>query len=238
MARAHGQVRRSQVITTWGPGSLIDLPRHSGIVAGLDTWPKADKLEQVIEPRLTRKITLLTGVPNPPLYAPPPDTAAPGEPQLSDRRLPIPGMDGGPGGRQDRRRWRPLPPTGAPQRRSTRRAASTGKQVVPTRFVRACPRGHIEDLDWRGYVHEHGDTCNRQLWLARARHRRRPRRPARALRVRAQSRPARGGRPRPQGARQLPRPAALARGGRARAVRTAEPTADPDRGERATSRRC
>ena len=37
---AHGQVRRSQVITTWGPGALIDLPRHSGIVGGLETWPK------------------------------------------------------------------------------------------------------------------------------------------------------------------------------------------------------
>ena len=27
--RAHGQVRRGQVITTYGPGALIDLPRHS-----------------------------------------------------------------------------------------------------------------------------------------------------------------------------------------------------------------
>lgn len=40
-----------------------------------------------------------------------------------------------------------------------------GKPVVPTRFVRACPRGHIEDFDWRGYVHDHEDKCNRQLWL-------------------------------------------------------------------------
>ena len=164
MARAHGQVRRSQVITTWGPGSLIDLPRHSGIVAGLDTWPKADKLEQVIEPRLTRKITLLTGVPNPPLYAPPPDTAAPGEPQLSIGVYRFPEWmvvqeDGKTGDAGDR------------SRRLVHRNALDekgrfeGKQVVPTRFVRACPRGHIEDLDWRGYVHEHGDTCNRQLWL-------------------------------------------------------------------------
>ena len=30
--KTHGQVRRSQVITTYGPGALIDLPRHSAIV--------------------------------------------------------------------------------------------------------------------------------------------------------------------------------------------------------------
>ena len=33
--KAHGQIRRAQVITTYGPGALIDLPRHSAIVGGL-----------------------------------------------------------------------------------------------------------------------------------------------------------------------------------------------------------
>ena len=32
--RAHGQLRQSQVITTYGPGALIDLPRHSAIIGG------------------------------------------------------------------------------------------------------------------------------------------------------------------------------------------------------------
>ena len=47
--KAHGQVRRSQVITTYGPGALIDLPRHSAIVGGLDTWPKPADLEEIEE---------------------------------------------------------------------------------------------------------------------------------------------------------------------------------------------
>ena len=51
-ARAHGQIRRSQAITTWGPGALIDLPRHSGIVGGLETWPKVDVLDEIADPRL------------------------------------------------------------------------------------------------------------------------------------------------------------------------------------------
>ena len=28
---------------------------------------------------------------------------------------------------------------------------------MPTRFVRACPRGHVDDLNWRGFVHEGRD---------------------------------------------------------------------------------
>lgn len=43
--KSQGQVRRSQVITTYGPGALIDLPKHSAIVGGLETWPKTSDLE-------------------------------------------------------------------------------------------------------------------------------------------------------------------------------------------------
>jgi len=71
--KAHGQIRRGQVITTYGPGALIDLPRHSAVVGGLDTWPRTSDLEEVIEPRLTRKLQLMTEVAAPRLYAPPPD---------------------------------------------------------------------------------------------------------------------------------------------------------------------
>ena len=69
--RAHGQFRQSQVITTYGPGALIDLPRHSAIVGGLDTWPSPGELDEVIEPRLTSKLQAMTGVPMPRLHAPP-----------------------------------------------------------------------------------------------------------------------------------------------------------------------
>ena len=38
MARPHGQIRQSQMITTYGPGALVDLPHRAAIVAGLETW--------------------------------------------------------------------------------------------------------------------------------------------------------------------------------------------------------
>src|SRR5262249_45216984 len=54
-----------------------------------------------------------------------------------------------------------------------RKALSKGKfidndrrkhPVVPTRFVRACRRGHVGDVDWYWYVHGQA-TCRRQLWF-------------------------------------------------------------------------
>jgi phosphatidylserine/phosphatidylglycerophosphate/cardiolipin synthase-like enzyme len=39
------------------------------------------------------------------------------------------------------------------------------RQVVATRFVRACPKGHVDDLDWSNFVHGRADNCRRQLWL-------------------------------------------------------------------------
>ncbi len=44
---------------------------------------------------------------------------------------------------------------------------STGKKykVVPVRFVQACPRGHVSDIDWRVFVHGEGATAARSLWL-------------------------------------------------------------------------
>ena len=161
--KPHGQVRRSQVITTWGPGALIDLPRHSAIVGGLDTWPKIDKLEEIIEPRLTRKLALMTGVPNPRLYAPPADTAAPGEPQLGIGvwRFPewfVVQEDGRRRGRGD------VAPAGASQgaRRQgpVRRPAGRADPLRPRLPARPRRRSRLAPLRAR-----HGDACNRQLWL-------------------------------------------------------------------------
>ena len=46
-----GELRRSQSITTFGSGSLIDLPRFSGIISGIDKWPIQKIPEAVIHER-------------------------------------------------------------------------------------------------------------------------------------------------------------------------------------------
>ncbi|MBI4880540.1 MAG: DUF1998 domain-containing protein [Planctomycetes bacterium] len=161
--KAHGQIRRGQVITTYGPGALIDLPRHSAIVGGLDTWPKMSDLEELVEPRLSRKLGAMTGVPAPRLFAPPPES--------HDRSAPVRGIGAWrfpewfvaqeEGGGEERERSRRL----VHRKRLDERGRLEGRAVVATRFVRACPRGHVDDLDWRRFAHGPDEACPRQLWL-------------------------------------------------------------------------
>lgn len=161
--KAHGQIRRGQVITTYGPGALIDLPRHSAILGGLDTWPKTSDLEEVREPRLTSKLRGMTGLPMPRLFAPPPDTSDPSEPArgIGAWRFPQWFVVQESGGGEERERSRRL----VHRKGLDEKGRCDGRPVVATRFVRACPRGHVDDLDWRGYVHGPQDACRRQLWL-------------------------------------------------------------------------
>jgi hypothetical protein len=161
--KAHGQIRRSQVITTYGPGALIDLPRHSAIVGGLDTWPKTSDLEEILEPRLAGKLQIMTGVAAPRLFAPPPDSNDPREPArgIVAWRFPEWFVVQEAGGGEDRERSRRL----VHRKALDDKGRFDGRQVVATRFVRACQKGHVDDLDWRRFVHGIQDNCRRQLWL-------------------------------------------------------------------------
>ena len=51
-----GELRRSQSITTFGSGSLIDLPRFSGIISGIDKWPIRKIPEAAIHERNLEKM--------------------------------------------------------------------------------------------------------------------------------------------------------------------------------------
>lgn len=160
--KAHGQLRRGQIITTYGPGALIDLPKHSAIVSGLDSWPKPGDLEEIVEPRLSHKLRAMTGVPEPRLYAPPPNETDPSKPPRGIGAWRFPEwfvvQDEGGDARQRSRRI-------VHRKALDDRGKFDGRTVVATRFVRACPRGHVDDLDWRYFVHGVGEPCVRQLWL-------------------------------------------------------------------------
>lgn len=146
--KPHGQIRQSQVVMTFGPGSMFDLPNHSVIVGGLEYWTKG---EEVSEPRLVAKLKELLQVPGLSLQAPPPDNDDPTS-TLTTRitcwQFPewfiTQGALATESGRSTRSR-----------RLIHRSLLSKGKfidhnrkaqPVVPVRFVRACrkgaPRGH------------------------------------------------------------------------------------------------
>ena len=161
--RSHGQVRRGQVITTYGPGALIDLPRHSAIVGGLETWPKTIDLEEIPEPRLTRKLQMMTGVAAPRLFAPPPDENDPRENAKGIGVWRFPEwfivQEASSGGERERSRRL------VHRKELDEKWRFDGRPVVATRFVRACPKGHVDDLDWRAFVHGAADPCRQRLWL-------------------------------------------------------------------------
>ena len=161
-------IRQSQLITTYGPGAMIDLPDYSIIVSGLQDWSRL-RQGKIDEPRLAAKLRRLLNIPSLELRTPPrheenarqvapvgarifptwflvKDTRpSPRDPQWRRRRLV---------------RWDHLD-------RGRFRDDEDGKHkpVVPVRFVCGCPRGHIDDLDWRWFIHQSGKTCKRPLWM-------------------------------------------------------------------------
>jgi hypothetical protein len=165
--RAPGQIRQSQVITTFGPGAMVDLPKHSVLIAGLDHWQGMG--DEIVEPRLTDKLKQLLDVPALKLYAPPPDPDDPQAPQTGIAAWQFPEwfivQDTEPDGSTSTIRSRML---------VHRKALTKGKYiddkkkhwpVVSVRFVRACRSGHVGDINWRDYVHGGPTECRRQLWI-------------------------------------------------------------------------
>ena len=161
MSDQRGVIRRSQAITTFGVGALVDLPNHSAVVGGLDGWQHRPE-DEIPEPRLAEKLRRITGDAPPRLLAPP---AAPGTPWETPRGIPAflfpnwfverqPEVKLGAASNRERQSRRLVPRSALDDRHRLAR-----KRVVATRFVRGCPKGHVDDLDWYGFVHKPGDPC-------------------------------------------------------------------------------
>ncbi len=163
--RPHGQIRQSQVITTFGPGALVDLPNYAAIVGGLEFWKGADR--QIFEERLVGKLQEVLQVPGLKLYAPPIDSSEPNAPTTGIAVWMFPEwfvaqyeIDG-PG----KVRSRPLIHRESLVKNKWLNPDRKKVPVVPIRFVQACLNGHISDLDWYGFVHEYREECRRQLYV-------------------------------------------------------------------------
>ena len=68
--KPHGEIRQSQLVTTFGPGSMVDLPNYSVLVSGLEFWSAGG--ETISEPRLARKLAHVLAVKSVELRTPPP----------------------------------------------------------------------------------------------------------------------------------------------------------------------
>jgi hypothetical protein len=164
------QMRASQLITTFGPGSMVDLPKDSVIIGGLEDW-RHDRLLaaafEIDEPRLLEKVRAQLGVADLRLRTPPAKSDAPSRafsPEVGVWRFPL---------------WFTLRTVSMAGRFRRRRLVHArflrdgkfedeqGKKhdVVPVRFVRACRRGHVDDIDWPYFVHQAHTECVRAKHL-------------------------------------------------------------------------
>ncbi|MDM7954575.1 MAG: DUF1998 domain-containing protein [Cyanobium sp. CZS 25K] len=182
-----GEVRHGQLITTYGPGAMVDLPDRSVVVGGLNLWhySRDDDSCFIDEQRLIAKLRGLLGVGTLLLKRPPSedDTFAQKFKSSSGIRSPQfplwfvaqpkdpfpPHIDEA--GR--RYRTRPLIHKDRLVDEKYPWRVPGGKvqklDVVPVRFVQCCANGHLSDIDWDRFAHGGARSrCQEDLWLDEA----------------------------------------------------------------------
>jgi hypothetical protein len=167
---AGNQIRASQLITTYGPGSMVDLPAGSVMVAGLDYWnydPGQIASLTIDEPRLVERLKIILAKQNLTLRQPPPaqDDSRRVHTNITGFRFPQwfivqNAIASGNGWRKRR-----LVHISHLDNNRFRDANNRACPVVPVRFVRACRHGHIWDVDWPLFVHQTSNACHRDLWI-------------------------------------------------------------------------
>lgn len=162
------QIRASQLITTYGPGAMVDLPDDAVIVAGLESWRynNGKPLPTISEPRLIAKLEKILGVSGLTLRKPPPAIEEKGfTPDIGAYYFPEWVISQRQVLTAKKHRARRL--VNRTDLETGQFLEDDGKRhpVVPVRFVRACEHGHIGDIDWRAFVHGQDDACCREMYL-------------------------------------------------------------------------
>lgn len=173
-----GDVRPSQLLYTYGVGSIVDLPDFSVLVMGLDDWPaNADAMRTISEDRLLAAIHTFPKLAQVEKFLAPPTETTSGNPwdPLSDMAVvgvPVATFP----------RWMVCPACRllaaidsglftlkSDRWRSTRRyvhencskrAKNNAPIVVPARFLIACEDGHLDDFPWVEFVHGANGPCS------------------------------------------------------------------------------
>lgn len=167
-SRRVGGVRPSQMMHTYGPGAVVDLPNLSVILAGTDNW-ELHHTERVLEPRLIGAVRAVGDCGRVTEFRTPPWEDDTGNPLDEWARVGVPvhpfprwlrctGCDLlAP---VDRKRFQLDVPAYRPDRARYFHDRCKGRKpsAVPARFLIACPAGHLDDFPWEEFVHR-GATC-------------------------------------------------------------------------------
>jgi Domain of unknown function (DUF1998) len=172
--------RLSQVVSTFGPGAMVDLPTRSVVIGGLELWDmRGGSFTPIPEPRLTarleqllKKQLRLADNKSLSLRTPPVANAKPGQLPAGIMAPIFPTWfvceqdSGGTQGASTRSRrlvrWQDLQPAGG--RRKFIFDDGTRSDVTPIRFVCACENGHLQDIDWKWVVHG-PQQCQEPMWV-------------------------------------------------------------------------
>ncbi|MBN2717056.1 MAG: DUF1998 domain-containing protein [Deltaproteobacteria bacterium] len=162
--KAIGDVRPSQVITTFGPGAIVDLQTMSVIVAGIDGWQTGEENE-IHEIRLEQTLGVERFF-----------SAAPSEGGMFGKKGTIPSYlfpryqvcpvcrtlsEPSEGWIEYMSKWQELV-CKAPNCEGKGKHRAT---TIPAPFIIACPGGHIDDFPWRRYVHRGETSCKQRMSL-------------------------------------------------------------------------
>lgn len=178
---ANNEIRLSQLIQTFGPGALVDLPEKSVMIRGLSGWPLKSgnrEMRQIQEPRLVHYLMrLLANGENGVSWLADDTTLELYEPPLKDNSSANYGKSEVPAVIYPR--WMAVDDLNADW--STRNGhaiqkleryvggdtARPRKGVVktPIRWVAACKNGHIDDIDWRWFTHRGQRGCQQDMFL-------------------------------------------------------------------------
>lgn len=170
---AAGEIRQSQIISTYGPGAMVDLPDHAVLIGGLDHW--YGQMRSITEDRLARKVSEVLKIPNIKMKAPPVDESDPRAARTGIAAFKFPtwfvAQLDPPAKWKDPAtgktyRSRPLVHWGSLVQGKYLDDNRKKRKVVPVRFVQGCPNGHISDVHWYGFVHgDFNAKCRGQLWI-------------------------------------------------------------------------
>lgn len=168
-----GAIRQSQMVTTFGPGSMVDLLDRSIVVGGLEHWSYPKKgFISLDDARLRRSLIPRLKTLDPDLdlatdgyfrAAPEGDDSDPVE-YSGVRVLEFPRWFVCHGCRRLGRAGDAFP---APKKGRYYHDCGSNKRshAVPVRFVAACKNGHLADFPWIAFAHPDG-VCDRpELYL-------------------------------------------------------------------------
>ncbi|NWC60411.1 DUF1998 domain-containing protein [Pseudomonas veronii] len=154
-----GRVRRSQLISTYGIGAIIDLEKGSFMPLGLDDWEPVTKVPSlsIAEERLQQMLEVDHF-----RMAPVAKDIIPGQvdPWQSIPVVRFPEWHQCPSCLRIGREGEPFE---LATNRSELQCSGHDRPVVttPVRFVLACARGHVEDFPWVWWAHKSSDAiCN------------------------------------------------------------------------------